>query len=68
VRNQGDYKQHDENEEENLRDSRCRDRNASEPKDRGNDRNDKKYQRPIKHLASYVSVALVTNGLHQQRA
>jgi hypothetical protein len=51
---QGDNKYHQENEKQEFGNSCRRNRNTTKTKDRGDDRNDQKYQRPIEHAASYV--------------
>jgi len=57
---QSDDEHHQENEKQKLRDSgRCY-RNAAEPEYRGDDRNDQKYKRPIKHTASYLLTRTAT--------
>jgi hypothetical protein len=43
---QRDYEQHEEYEEENLRDSHCRSRNAAESEDRSDDSDDQEGNGP----------------------
>jgi len=51
-RNQGDDEHHQEDEEQELSDSGRRNRDPTEPENRGNNRDNQKYERPIKHAAS----------------
>lgn len=58
---QRDNEHHEENEEQEFRDpGRCY-RYTTESKDSGNDRDNQKYQRPIKHGASYGLVISMTS-------
>jgi len=47
--NQGDKEYHQENEEQEFRDSGGCDSHATKPENSGDNRNDQEYQRPIKH-------------------
>src|SRR5207249_8544309 len=49
---QGDDEHHQKDEEQELRDSGRSDCNPAETKDCSDDRNNQKYQRPVKHAAS----------------
>src|SRR5690349_6997403 len=51
-RNQGDDEHHQEDEEQEFSDSGRRNRDPTEAKNRGDNRDNQKYQRPIKHAAS----------------
>jgi len=51
---QGDDEHHQEDEEQEFRDSGCCNGNSAETKDRRDDRYNQEYQRPIKHAASSV--------------
>jgi hypothetical protein len=50
--NQGDDEYHQENEEQELRNSSRRHCDSAKTKNRSDDRHNQKYQRPIKHAAS----------------
>jgi hypothetical protein len=54
TRDQGDEKQHEENEKEDLSDlgSPCRD--PAKAKQRGNDRNDEEHERVVEHLSPLI--------------
>jgi hypothetical protein len=61
MHDQRNQKQFQENEEQQLRDARCRHRYTRKPEYRSDDRNDQEYQCPIQHVSSFGAKASAFN-------
>src|SRR5579864_4407381 len=54
MRNQRDQEHHQKNKEQDFGNSRCRDRNAAKSQEAGDQGNNQKNKRVVKHVLSFV--------------